>query len=138
MKNSVARLDHINFTVSHFQESIDWYKNIFNFCLVEEGANKKGRRWGILKSGDSMLAISEFPEKKLDISGEHHKMYHFALRLIDEKEWVGTLEMFNMETYYSSPIHYLYSKSWYVKDPTGNEIEVVIWNDDRVTFPITN
>ena len=25
MKNKIAQLDHVNFTVSNFKESVDWY-----------------------------------------------------------------------------------------------------------------
>lgn len=134
MKNSVAKLDHINFTVSNFSESVTWYKNIFNFDLVEEGINQIGKKWGILKSGDTMLAISECPDKTIDSSETHHQFNHFALRLQNRSEWEQKLEANNLETFYSSPVAYPHSTSWYIKDPTGYFIEVAIWKNNEVQF----
>lgn len=134
MKNTVAKLDHINFTVSNFNESVDWYKKIFNFDLVENGVSQEGRRWGILQSGDTMLAITEYPDRKWNFGEDYHQTYHFGLRLLDESEWEQKVREYKLETFYSSPIPYPHSTSWYVKDPTGNEIEVAIWKNNEVKF----
>ncbi len=69
---TVKHLDHINLSVTDFDQSIDWYARIFDFELVEE-ALQDGVRWP-------------------------------------------------------------HSLAWYVKDPTGYEIEVALWNDDEVRF----
>lgn len=135
MKNTVAKLDHVNFTVAHFEDSVDWYKKIFNFELVEKGGSQDGRKWGILQSGDTMLAITEHPEKKLYLGEEFHQTFHFGLRLVDKEEWQQKISEYHLETFYSSPIEYPHSTSWYVKDPTGNKIEVAVWKNDQVQFP---
>ncbi len=132
-KNSVT-LDHINFTVANFHESTNWYQKIFNFELVEEGVNQEGRRWGILRSGNSMLAISEHPNKKINDGEDFHKMYHFALRLTDPIVWKEKIDEHNIKVYYSGPLKYPNSTSWYIKDPTGNEIEVTIWDNNTIKF----
>lgn len=134
MKNKIAQLDHLNFSVKNFQESVDWYKKIFNFNLVEQGTSQNGLPWGILKSGDNMLAISEHPNSKIPNREDYHQMFHFGLRLIDEQEWRQKVEQFQLETFYSSPVIYPNSKSWYVVDPTGNMIEVAIWHNNKVKF----
>lgn len=134
MKNSIAKLDHINFTVNNLQESITWYQKVFHFELVESGRSAKGKRWGILKSGDSMLAITEYPEKKVYEGEEFHQSYHFGLRLDDAKEWQEKIDKYQLKTYYMSPVKYPHSTSWYVKDPTGNEIEVAIWKNNEIRF----
>ena len=134
MKNSVTHLDHVNFTVNNFQESVDWYKEIFNFDLVEEGIGLTGQRWGILKSGDTMLAITEYPEWEQPEAEDHHKIYHFGFRLRDKEEWQEKLNEHKLETYFASPIDYPHSTSWYVRDPTGNSIEVSIWDNNTVRF----
>ena len=134
MKNSVAKLDHVNFTVSNLNETAEWYKNIFNFELVEEGVSQTGHKWGILKSGDTMLAITEYPEKTWYFGDKFHQTYHFGLRLKNKNEWEEKIKDYDLETFYSSPITYPHSTSWYVKDPTGNEIEVAIWANNEVMF----
>jgi len=31
-------------------------------------------------------------------------------------------------------VHYAHSHSWYVAEPTGYEIELVVWDDDTIRF----
>lgn len=131
---NVAQLDHINFTVSDFDESVEWYKRVFNFNLVEKGVSKEGHRWGILRSGDSMLAITEFKGRRIYSLEDQHQTYHFGLRLVSREAWEKVLQEQAIPVYYGSPIAYPHSTSWYVKDPSGHEVEVAIWKDDTVRF----
>lgn len=123
MTNPV-RFDHINLTVRNYREAVEWYGKVFGFIPVEEGLNG-GEPWGTLRSGDSMLCIYQSPE---------HRVYHFGIRLTDEKKWAETVRNEKLETFYGSPIRYPHSKSWYVKDPTGQMIEVSFWDGDTVRF----
>ena len=134
MKNDIATLDHLNFTVSDFEESVDYYKSRFGFSLVEKGTTIEDRPWGILKAGETMLAISEQPDLKKLMPEDHHRINHFGFRLSDENAWLETLDEFNMKTYYGSPVRYPNSTSWYVSDPNGYTIEVSIWKNNEVKF----
>jgi hypothetical protein len=40
----------------------------------------------------------------------------------------------NVEVNYGGEVHWPHSRSWYVNDPTGWEIEVVRWQGDTVRF----
>ena len=133
MKNKKARIDHINFSIKNFDESVRWYQDIFNFELVEEGESE-GIHWGILKNGENMLALSEYPGKDLIRSNDIHKIYHFGIRLVDRMEWEETINKHMLKTFYGSPIDHPHSTSWYIQDPTGHEIEVSIWDNDEVRF----
>ncbi len=134
MTKQISQLDHVNFTVTNLKESLDWYNKVFNFECVEEGIDKEGNKWAIVKSGDSMLALTEFPNRKIYEGREFHQTYHFGLRLADKKEWENTMKEYSLKTFYSSPIVYPNSQSWYVKDPTGNEIDVTVWNKNEIKF----
>lgn len=136
MNKTHVALDHLNLTVRDFSESADWYKRVFGFLLVEEGMDKDGP-WGILRSGDFMLCIYESPSRSpLDEKDRRlfHQIYHFGLRVKDQRAWEETLNSEKLRTYYRSPVEYPYSLSWYIKDPTGYMIEVALWNDDQVSF----
>lgn len=135
MKNTVAKLDHINFTVTNFKESVEWYQKVFNLELVEKEKCDNGLHWGILRGGDTMLCIGEEPQRKPYHGEEYLCMYHFGLRVLDKEAWEKTIKEHDLEIKYSGPIKYPHSTSWYVDDPSGNEIEVVVWNDDKVKFP---
>lgn len=125
-------IDHVNFTVKNFDETAKWYKDIFDFKIVEIGLNEDGEKWGILRNEDSMLAIYE--TKQLRIEQEGFKIYHFGFRLTDEKDWLLRLNTYKLQTYYNSPVIYPHSKSWYVKDPTGHTIEISLWENDKIRF----
>lgn len=86
MKNKISKLDHLNFTVNNLENSIKWYKDVFNFKKVEGGISSENKKWAIIKSGDIMLALTEAPNKKLYQGEDFHKIYHFGLRLTDAKE----------------------------------------------------
>ncbi len=101
---------------------------------MEKGVDREGHKWGILQSGETMLAITEYPERKWYCGEDYHQTYHFGLRLLDKGEWQQKIKELKLETFYSSPIPYQHSTSWYVKDPTGNEIEVAVWHNNEVKF----
>lgn len=133
MKN-IAKLDHLNLSVKNYQESINWYQKIFGFEVVEEGTNMNGRPYGIIKSEETMIALNEDPERGEPKEHNQHLMNHFGFKLLNKDFWIETLKKFNLKTYYGSPVEYPNSTSWYVKDPTGHEIEVSIWNNNKIIF----
>ena len=133
MKQQI-KFDHLNLTVNNFEKTKSWYKKIFNFQLVEQGVNSEGLPWGILKSGDQMLVISETPIRKQYDGNKYHKINHFSFRIDNQNEWEEILKKYNLETYYQSPVHYPNSTSWYVQDPSGYQIEISIWNNNKVVF----
>ncbi|MDC1141938.1 VOC family protein [Planctomycetota bacterium] len=134
----VKQLDHLNLSVSNFDETVDWYTRIFGFEKVEEGI-QDGVKWGVIKGGDAMLCVYEHPElEKLDwkvhASAGHHYIAHFALRVTDRAAWEVIVAENNLELHYGGTIEYPHSVSWYVTDPTGHMIEVVKWHDETIRF----
>ncbi len=129
-------LDHLNLTVRNFAESADWYRRVFGFEVVEHGI-MDGLPWGVLKSGDAHLCIYEEPDRKFVdrfALGEKgiHAFNHFALRITDRDAWRETVKREGVVV--DHEWQYPHSYSWYLNDPTGYEIEVVSWNDDRPRF----
>jgi len=133
----VKHLDHLNMTVKNLDETKDWYKRVFGFDVVETGL-RSGMKWGILKSGDAMLCIYEYPElvkpSKAASKNTPHTINHFGLRITDRDKWNQTVEKEQLEVLYGGEVRYPMSTSWYVLDPTGYEIEVALWDDDVVSF----
>ena len=134
-----VRLDHLNLSVRDFGETVAWYGRVFGFALVEEGVGD-GVRWGVLRSGegtgDALLCVYHHPEFRFP-GGEElesrrlHGIRHPGFRITDEARWRETVEREGLEV---EEIVYPHSHSWYVNDPTGYDIEVVLWNGDRVAF----
>jgi len=137
-----TRIDHLNFTVDHFDASADWYRRVFGFEIVER-AEQDGLPWGVLRSeggkGDAMLCIYEahgrtHHDRFALRDRDQHGLAHFALRIHDEADWLATIQRENIEVLYGGVVTWPHSRSWYIKDPTGYEIEVVLWADEHITF----
>jgi catechol 2,3-dioxygenase-like lactoylglutathione lyase family enzyme len=135
---NVAHLDHLNMTVADLSASIDWYDRLLGFKVQESGVYE-GHPWAILKSGEAMLCIYEYEGfelamKDVQHAAHRHGISHFALRITDHETWERTLESEQPKLLYGGVVDWPHSKSWYVQDPTGYEIEVALWDDDQVRF----
>ncbi|GJM44580.1 MAG: hypothetical protein DHS20C21_14220 [Gemmatimonadota bacterium] len=135
---SVKHLDHLNLTVRNFDESVEWYGRIFGFEKVEEDF-QDGVHWGVIRSGDALLCIYEYPTPEhLDRFAARdrglHSLNHFALRITDADEWLATARREKLKINYGGEVEWPNSRAWYVNDPTGWEIEVVHWKNDEVKF----
>jgi catechol 2,3-dioxygenase-like lactoylglutathione lyase family enzyme len=123
----LARLDHINLTVNCLEESIWWYQKLFGFEKVEHGVNASGSLWAIIARDDSMIAMTEYPKLKpanQKQEGLSHKIFHFGIRVSSAEVWKEKVRNYNLRLYYGGEVEYPYSTSWYIRDPSGHEIEV--------------
>jgi catechol-2,3-dioxygenase len=124
-------------SVTDLELSLEWYSRVFGFRKVEEGERTK-RRWVIVRSGDTMICMSERKEWKSDPdegSRGLHRIWHFGLRVRDAQAWQKTVDDLDLAVEYGGAVDYPNSKSWYITDPSGHEIEVSCWNGDEVRFP---
>lgn len=132
------KLDHVNLTVGNLNESVDWYGKVFGFELVEHGIGRVGQRWAIVAKNDSMICMSEYVERKSaaqDYDEDHHKFYHFGIRVSDVEAWEEKVKSLKLRLYYGGVNDYPGSKSWYIHDPSGHEIEVSYANGQPLKFP---
>jgi catechol 2,3-dioxygenase-like lactoylglutathione lyase family enzyme len=132
---NVKHLDHLNMTVKDLDESLDWYRRVLGFERVEAGV-WRGRRWAIARSGEALLCLYEHPDR-LDpdpSTHDHHGLSHFGVRIADAAAFEAVLAREGVEVHYGGPTRWPHSTSWYIGDPSGWEIEVVCWDEDRVRF----
>jgi catechol 2,3-dioxygenase-like lactoylglutathione lyase family enzyme len=132
---TVKHLDHVNLSVRDLAATEAWYGRVFGFQRVEGGIHH-GRPWSILRSGEALLCVYEYPElgdPDPEVHG-HHGLFHFALRITDPAAWRETVRREDVEVLYGGEVAWPHSTAWYVADPTGHEIEVACWKDDRVAF----
>jgi catechol 2,3-dioxygenase-like lactoylglutathione lyase family enzyme len=135
---TVKHLDHLNLTVSNLRATIDWYRAVFGFEVVERGV-RRGAPWAIIKSGEAMLCIYEDaertpPSRYLVDHGTQHTIYHFGLRITDREAWLAKVEEYELALDFGGVNDYPHSTSWYVTDPSGYSIEVALWNNDEIRF----
>ena len=134
----VKQLDHLNLSVSNFDETVGWYGRIFGMELVEDGV-QDGVRWGVIKGGDAMLCIYEHADLKFRDADAmqkrgYHAISHFGLRITDQEEWEAVIKAEKLEVHYGGLIAWPHSYAWYITDPTGYTIEVALWHADTVAF----
>jgi lactoylglutathione lyase len=132
------KLDHINLTVANLADSINWYNRVFGFELVESGITFQGVKWGIVAFNDSMICMAEDGKRVAADKTEDksvHQIYHFGIRVSNIVTWLKTIQENKLKIYYGGQIEYPNSKSWYVHDPSGHEIEVSYSAQERLQFP---
>jgi catechol-2,3-dioxygenase len=134
----VKHLDHLNLTVNDFNATKEWYARVFGFSSVEEGV-RNGKPWGILRAGEALLCVYENPTRTF-LDGDElerkeiHGVNHFSFRIQDRDQWEEVIRKEKIHVHYGGAYEYPNSTSWYINDPTGYEIEVVLWNEDTVKF----
>ena len=132
-----VKLDHVNLTVGHLEKSVNWYEKVFGFQLVQEGVYGKEQktRWAIVAYKDSMICMHEvkgrknFGESKQEV---FHKIYHFGIRVSNLKAWKKKIKLFKLKPVV---VDYPYSRSYYIEDPDGHEIEVSWTKGSTLYFP---
>lgn len=134
----VKHLDHLNLTVRDLEESLEWYGRVLGFERVEGGV-QDGTPWAIARSGDALLCLYEHPDYRFLENDDRrgagtHGMNHFGLRITDPEAWERTVEREAVPVHYGGAVSWPHSTAWYISDPTGYEIEVAHWKDDRVAF----
>ncbi len=127
MKNKIS-IDHINISVKSFKDSAHFYKSIFDFDLVEIGADKS---WGILRNSNSMLCLHE---TDLEQKPDSKRINHFAFRVANIEPILEKLKKFNIDIRFDGEYKYPHSSSWYIFDPDGHSIEIVQWNNNTIKF----
>lgn len=137
---TVKHLDHLNMSVGDLDESEDWYGRVFGFRRVEAGLSQSGIPFRVLRAGEAMLCIYQHPEREsLDNEAlqtrKLHGLNHFALRITDRDAWEDVVAREGLEIHYGGEVDWPHSSAWYVTDPTGYEIEVVLWDGDTAAFP---
>jgi catechol 2,3-dioxygenase-like lactoylglutathione lyase family enzyme len=131
-------LDHANFTVANLDESIDWYGRLFGYEVVERGV-QENVEWCIMLVGEAMICMYEHPKREFIDRFEAgkrglHYVSHIGIRIDDRKAWEATIEGERVELLYGGEVQMPHGTSWYLSDPTGWEIEVALWDNNRPDF----
>lgn len=134
-----VKIDHINLTTNNLANSIEWYKNLFDFRFLEGKLDDPKEPWAIVGKDDSALCLYEDktlkPAQKND--APFHRVYHFGIRVSDRAEWEKKLQEQNVKVLYGGAYEYPRSVSWYILDPSGHEIEVSYSNNLPLEFVIS-
>ena len=113
-------IDHVNMKVKNLEQSVKFYKNLFGFEIKqEENANKLDVPSKIIGNYTIKLCMYEVP----DMSPEGG-IAHFGFNVANFNEIIEKCEELKVEMLYGGIVDWETSKSVYIVDPNGYEIEL--------------
>jgi len=121
MTNLEARsIDHVNFKVKDLAQSVQWYKDLFGFEIKqEENPNKIDAPSKIIGNDSIKLCMYEVP----DMSPEGG-IAHFGFNIKNFDDVIKKCEELGVQILYGGVVDWDKSRSVYVVDPSGYEIEL--------------
>jgi len=121
MKNlDATSIDHVNMKVKNLEKSVEFYKNLFGFEIKqEENANKLDAPSKIIGNNSIKLCLYEVP----DMSPEGG-IAHFGFNIANFNEIIEKCKELGVEVLYGGIVDWEKSKSVYIVDPSGYEIEL--------------
>ncbi len=113
-------IDHVNMKVKDLEKSVEFYKNLFGFEIKqEENANKLDAPSKIIGNDTIKLCLYEVP----DMSPEGG-IAHFGFNIANFNEIIQKCKELGVEVLYGGIVDWEKSKSVYIVDPSGYEIEL--------------
>lgn len=122
------QIDHINFTVKDLDISSKFYKEVFGFEVFEE-ETRNGSRYQIVgKSQKAMICLYEAKDENIKrVDFGESRFNHIGFNVEFGDDIIKDLKSKDVEIVYfdgEAIIDYPDSKSVYIRDPDGNEIEL--------------
>jgi len=111
-----ASMDHVNMTVKNLEESVDFYKKLFGFEVKKEQPEDKSK---IIGNDSIKLCLYENPEMSPEGG-----IAHFGFHIENFDEIMETCKSLGVKVYYDGPVQFEKSRSIYIEDPSGYDIEL--------------
>ena len=119
-KLDATSIDHVNMKVKNLEESFKFYYDLFGFqTKQEDNPNKVGVPSKIIGNDSIKLCLYEIP----DMNPEGG-IAHFGFYVSNFKEVLEKCKMLGVQVLYGGIIEWEKSKSVYILDPNGYEIEL--------------
>ncbi|MCT2530277.1 VOC family protein [SAR92 clade bacterium H921] len=111
-------IDHVNLQVSNLEKSVEFWKELLGFDVLETISEQKG---AIIGTQAAMLALYE----KENLGRiEKHGFSHVSFHISNFDDAVQLCEKKGITILYEGVVQWPYSQSLYIKDPDGYEIEL--------------
>ncbi len=113
-------IDHVNMKVKNLEQSVKFYKDLFGFEIKqEENANKLDAPSKIIGNDTIKLCLYEVP----DMSPEGG-IAHFGFNIDNFNDTIEKCKELGVQILYGGIVDWEKSKSVYIVDPSGYEIEL--------------
>ena len=113
-------IDHVNMKVKNLIQSVEFYRNLFGFEIKqEENPNKLDAPSKIIGNNTIKLCMYEVPTMSPEGG-----IAHFGFNIENFDQVIEKCKELNVEILYDGIIDWEKSKSIYIVDPNGYEIEL--------------
>lgn len=113
-------IDHVNMKVKNLEKSIEFYKNLFGFEIKqEENPNKTDVPSKIIGNDTIKLCLYEVPEMSPEGG-----IAHFGFNITNFDDIMEKCKELDIQILYGGEIDWEKSKSVYIVDPSGYELEL--------------
>lgn len=123
----ILAIDHVNLQVADLDASIEFYRRVFGFRLLEDGRDAPAGGWAIVGlPGAACIALGVVRDPS-PACGK--RIAHFGLVVDDAQAVLAQLKIENVRIVPRGPggseiLPYPRSESIYIHDPDGHEIEL--------------
>ena len=111
-------IDHLNLEVKNLAESVEFYKKLFGFKVLKEQPEDDSKIIGNDKVKLCLYESSEFRGYK------KKGFYHFGLHIENFEDIIQKCSEMNVKVFYGGPVQWEKSRSIYIADPNGYDIEL--------------
>lgn len=114
-------MDHVNMNVKDLAESIEFYKNLFGFEIRKEdnSPNKLDAPSKII--GNDSIKLCLYENDSMSTGGG---ISHFGFHIANFDLIIDKCKELNVEVLYGGPVEFEKSRSIYIKDPSGYDVEL--------------
>src|SRR5690606_7193363 len=133
-------VSHVKIKVQNLQKSIQFYKEIIGFDILEETSTTAK----FTTDGKTSILSIEQPENAMPKQGRTAGLYHFAILLPTKKDLANIVVHLAESGIRLGSSDHLVSEALYLNDPDGNGIEIYIdrdpsewtWRQDEVVMTV--
>ena len=114
-------MDHVNMNVKNLTQSVEFYKNLFGFEIRKDdnSPNKLDVPSKIIGNNSIKLCLYEDP-----LASTGGRIAHFGFHIVNFDQIMNKCKELNVEVLYGGPVEFEKSRSVYIKDPSGYDIEL--------------
>jgi catechol 2,3-dioxygenase len=127
-----TRPGHVHLTVANLNRQLEFYQRVIGLKLHW----KKGASVGLGVGNEDMLRLTEVPGARR--SHGTTGLYHFAILLPDRRELARAIARLYSLRYPNYPTDHIMTKTTYLDDPEGNNIELYTESPEDGTMEFVN
>ena len=121
----VKGIDHLNMNVKSFKESKEFYSKYFGMEVLESDISKMTNNPYLIIGIPGVISLCLYERGNFDKENDsNQRVSHFGINIENFDEVQSALEADGIPLLYGGVTKWDHSKSIYIADPSGHEIEL--------------